>query len=514
MPDATRLLERAQTGEATAVLAEAEEILRAGTGDLADGPAAIHFVRTVSYIALGDLRAVLAAVELMLRAAEREQSPGWLACALATRASERLRLGVLDGDEYDVDAALRDLTAAAAIVVGDADPVAAVNARVGIAVGYYYLRLYELAGPQYEAAYEISAAGPVENGNRAMWLTNLAEMHLHWALELYQVGRAAEAEKHTARAEVFAERAADEASGEDADAWRASALLMAACARADRSDPAGASVDIEHYTEMLKARGFSAATLAYSQPFRAVALKRSGRPDEALRVMESAVAALPPDSGWLIPAATHRTRLVLLAAEGSSDAEVGLAYGDTLAATLWRQRQRTLHTAETLKTLEVLREQHAQARRAADLDPLTGIANRRAFDRAVHRAQSRPGAAAVVIIDIDQFKQINDTRGHTAGDAALREIAAALGGQLRDQDLLARLGGDEFAALLPGAPAAEARRRAAAMVVAVREIPDCPATVSVGVATAPSADLPATLHHADQAMYQAKRAGGDAVVVS
>jgi diguanylate cyclase (GGDEF)-like protein len=510
MPDPTRLLERAQTGEAAAVLAEAEEILRAETGDLADGPAAIHFVRAVCYISMGDLRAVLAAVELMLRAAEREQSPGWRACALATRASERVRLGFQDGDEYDVDAPLRDLTAAAAIVVGDADPVAAVNARVGIAVGYYYLRLYELAVPHYEAAYEISAASPDANGNRAMWLFNLAEVHLHWALELYQVGRPAEAEKHTALAEGIAERAAAEASGEDADAWRENALLMAACARADRSDPAGASVDIEYYTRMLQARGFSSSALAYSQPFRAVALKRSGRLDEALRVMEAAVAGLPPDSSWLITAATHRTHALLLAARGSADARVGLAYGDELAAALWRQRQQTLHTAETLETLSVLRAQHEEARRAADLDPLTGIANRRAFDSAVRRARSRAGTATAVIIDIDHFKQINDTSGHTAGDEALRAIARALASQLRPQDLLARLGGDEFAALLPGLPAAEAGRRAEAMVTAVRVIPGCTATVSVGVATAPAADLPATLLQADQAMYRAKRAGGDA----
>jgi diguanylate cyclase (GGDEF)-like protein len=200
----------------------------------------------------------------------------------------------------------------------------------------------------------------------------------------------------------------------------------------------------------------------------------------------------------------------MLAAHGSADASTGLAYGDTLAATMWRQRQQTLHTAETLETLSVLRAQHEEARRAADLDPLTGIANRRSFDRAVQRARSRAGTATAVIIDIDHFKVINDTSGHTAGDETLRAIARALAAQLRPQDLLARLGGDEFAALLPGMPAAEARLRAEAMVTAVRAVPHCTATVSVGVATAPAADLPATLHEADQAMYKAKRAGGDA----
>jgi hypothetical protein len=214
---AARLLERAQAGEADAVLAEVTAGLRTPGGDRAG----MHFVRVVALIVRGDLRAVLDGVELMLRAADREGSPGWRACALATRAAERLRLGERDGDEHDVDAALRDLSAAETALLRETDPVAAVNARVGIAVGYLQLRLYELAGPQYEAAYELSAASPERNGNRAMWLSNLAEMHLHWALELYQVGEVAAAGQHTASAERFALRAAAESAGPEATTWRA-----------------------------------------------------------------------------------------------------------------------------------------------------------------------------------------------------------------------------------------------------------------------------------------------------
>ena len=508
---AARLLERAQAGEADTVLAEVTAGLRTPGGDLA----CMHFVRVVALIVRGDLRAVLDAVELMLRAADREGSPGWRACALATRASERLRLGEEDGDEYDVDAALRDLSAAETALLREIDPVAAVNARVGIAVGYLQLRLYELAGPQYEAAYEISAASREQNGNRSMWLSNLAEMHLHWALELYQVGEVAAAEEHTATAEQFALRSAAQSSGAEADTWREMALLMAACARADRADPAGASAAIERLMASLRSRGISPAMLAFSPPFRAVALKRSGRLDEALVVMAEAVASLPADSGWLITAATHRTHALLLAARGSADAEAGLAYGDTLAAALWRQRQHTLHTAATLKSLEALRAKHEQATRAADLDPLTGIANRRAFDRAVRRAQTLPGATSatvtVMIIDTDKFKQINDTYGHPAGDTALRSIAGALSAELRDQDLIARLGGDEFGVLLPDASPAAAATVAARMLIAVRALPDCPATISIGVAAAPAVALGDALHRADQAMYEAKRAGGDAI---
>lgn len=201
---AVRLLEQAQTGDAHTALAEAEVELRAVTGDIADGPACMHFVRAVAYLTRGEPRLAIAATELMLHAAIREASGGWQAAALATRASQRLRLGEADAAEHNLDAVLHDLVAAEAVVAGEPDPVAAVNGRVAIAIGYYELRLYELVVPQFRTAYEMSSADAEQNGNRAMWLLNLAEIHLRWALELYQVGQVGEAESHTAEAEAYA----------------------------------------------------------------------------------------------------------------------------------------------------------------------------------------------------------------------------------------------------------------------------------------------------------------------
>jgi diguanylate cyclase (GGDEF)-like protein len=397
-------------------------------------------------------------------------------------------------------------------VVEETEPVASVNARVAIATGFFELRLYELVVPHYQAAYEISSADRGQNGNAAMWLLNLAELHLHWALELYQVGRPESAEEHTAEAERFAVRAAAEADGPDAGVWRDFALLSAACARADRHDPAGAAADIARYLNLLEVRGMSELLLAFSRPFHAVALRRSGRSEEAMRTIEHAVACLPKDAGVLLTAATHHTHAVLLAALGSADARAGLAYGRTLAAALWQQRQRTLHSVQTMKSLEQLRLRHEQAAKAADLDALTGIANRRAFDDAVLRAQAAPDeAVAVLVIDTDKFKQINDTAGHAAGDAALRAIAHALTQQVREEDMVARLGGDEFAVLMPQATTAAAYGVAARMVHAVRGIPGCPATLSIGVGRGPAGELPETLRRADAAMYAVKRRGGDGV---
>ncbi|MBG0563831.1 GGDEF domain-containing protein [Actinoplanes aureus] len=511
---AVRLLEQAQTGDASTALAEAEAKLREATGDIADGPACMHFVRAVAFLAGGDPRKAIAAAELTLHAAAREDSGGWQAAALGTRAWQRLRLGEADAAEHDLDGVLRDLVTAEALVAGEPDPVAAVNARVAIAIGYYELRLYELVEPQFRTAYEMSSTDAEQNGNRAMWLLNLAEIHLRWALELYQVGQVAEAESHTAGAEAYARRAAAEVDGADADTWRDNALLFEACSRADRHDPASAAVDIAYYTERLEKRGFTGPALTLSRPFQGVALSRSGHIEEALRVMEAAVAALPPDGEWLIAASTYRTQAVLMANQGSREAKATLAYGDTLAAALWRQRLNTLHAARTVHDLEALRQQHEQMARAVELDPLTGVANRRAFDRALAEAATGSQRIAVLIIDTDGFKQINDTYGHAAGDSALRAIAAALAAQVDGRGLLARLGGDEFAVLLDDTCAAEAAAVAVRMVHAVRDIPDCPATLSIGVADGLATALPDAVARADEAMYEIKRAGGDGVRVS
>jgi diguanylate cyclase (GGDEF)-like protein len=498
------LLERAQAGDALEVRLIAASLLRT------DPSAAHHFVNVVTHIAEADPAGSLAALEPMLAAAVREGSRGWQACALGTRAAERLKLGATDPAAYDVDAALHDLVAAERLTEGETDPVAAVNAAVAIAIGWYELRLYELVEPQFVAAHAMSAANREQNGNCSMWLFNLAELHLRWALELYQVGQVEAAEGHTARAEEYAMQAVAEVSGPGADTWRDIALLAAACARADRHDPAGAAASISRLLPVLRDRGLSPVTLAYSWPFYGVALQRSGHREEALAVMERAVADLPPEADWLVKASTHRTYAVLLGRHGSGDARTTLAYGDALAATLWLQRQQTLHAAETIRDLQALKARHEQVARAAEIDPLTGIANRRAFDRAVAEARGR---ATVLVIDTDKFKQINDTRGHAAGDDALRAIACALAAEAREEDLVARLGGDEFGALLPGVGSATGAEVALRMVRAVRALPDCPATVSIGVADGPARELPDVLMSADAAMYQVKRSGGDGVEV-
>jgi diguanylate cyclase (GGDEF)-like protein len=90
-------------------------------------------------------------------------------------------------------------------------------------------------------------------------------------------------------------------------------------------------------------------------------------------------------------------------------------------------------------------------RTMAELDPLTGVANRRGFDRALERAAATGEPYALILIDLDDFKRVNDEQGHPAGDAVLQSVAMAAASVARQGDCLARIGGDEFALIAPGA---------------------------------------------------------------
>ncbi len=149
-------------------------------------------------------------------------------------------------------------------------------------------------------------------------------------------------------------------------------------------------------------------------------------------------------------------------------------------------------------------------------DPLTGLPNRVLFMDRLGHALSRPGAEiAVVLLDIDNFKLVNDSLGHSAGDELLMEIAPRLQGALRPSDTIARLGGDEFVVLLEQVPHVRAAARVAERIVAAFEIPfqltggEHFAKASLGIAIADGSDsAPASLvRDADAAMYQAKGSG-------
>jgi diguanylate cyclase (GGDEF)-like protein len=159
----------------------------------------------------------------------------------------------------------------------------------------------------------------------------------------------------------------------------------------------------------------------------------------------------------------------------------------------------------------------------ATRDPLTGLPNRAALVEALEREvggssrASRP--PALLLIDLDGFKGVNDTDGHLAGDAVLAEVAAVLRGHIRAGDLPCRLGGDEFAVLLPRTSRPQAVAVARRLLTAARSssglsTKSAHVSFSVGVGWLPSPRHPDELVAvADAAMYTAKAAGGDGVHV-
>jgi diguanylate cyclase (GGDEF)-like protein len=143
-------------------------------------------------------------------------------------------------------------------------------------------------------------------------------------------------------------------------------------------------------------------------------------------------------------------------------------------------------------------------RRAATTDPLTGLVNRRAWEAETSRVLSHAARTGepmtVAILDLDQFKEVNDRSGHEAGDRLLRELTARWSGELRLADLLGRYGGDEFVLCLPGTDAAGTAE------ILARLDASHPFRWSVGTATAVDGDTVSTmLARADAALYEHKR---------
>jgi diguanylate cyclase (GGDEF)-like protein len=188
-----------------------------------------------------------------------------------------------------------------------------------------------------------------------------------------------------------------------------------------------------------------------------------------------------------------------------------------------------IRVAAMLRIKALTDELETAKRRLAELaetDALTGIPNRRAFDllltSELERARRYRRPLAVLVVDVDHFKRINDSRGHPAGDAALRAVAGSLAASLRRSDRVCRYGGVEFVVIAPetryeGAGQLAERLRA---TIAMLQLPvtgdPLRLTVSIGVSSwdgvDPFPDSAALLSHADQALYEAKQAGRNRVV--
>ncbi|TPI36693.1 EAL domain-containing protein [Mesorhizobium sp. B3-1-6] len=180
------------------------------------------------------------------------------------------------------------------------------------------------------------------------------------------------------------------------------------------------------------------------------------------------------------------------------------------------------HLVVAVRDIRERRKAEQEIMRLAHYDPLTGLANRRSFtgrleaEIAASAEGGKDGQLALMLLDLDRFKEVNDLFGHAAGDAVLQKVAHCASGVLRHGQMLARLGGDEFAIIAPSLPDPQAAGRIAEAVLSAlrqenRLSPGGMISASIGIALYPlDADEQAALiSHADTALYRAKAEGKD-----
>lgn len=230
----------------------------------------------------------------------------------------------------------------------------------------------------------------------------------------------------------------------------------------------------------------------------------------------------PVHDPWLAALFGHARNVVVtpLFAEGGCLGVIAFEHGERQGSRIERRLLTIIerfasHTALALRNAMLLKK----VQEAASTDALTGIANRRSFEEALEREIARSvrtgEPVSLVMLDLDHFKQLNDTYGHQTGDDVLREVAQALMANCREMDLPARYGGEEFTVILPNCDVDEVQSIAPRLWAGVSEAPrSVPVTVSAGYATFPDNATTGRglLGAADQALYEAKHAGRNRLV--
>jgi diguanylate cyclase (GGDEF)-like protein len=214
--------------------------------------------------------------------------------------------------------------------------------------------------------------------------------------------------------------------------------------------------------------------------------------------------------------------VIPLVAEADPIGFMVVEHGGNAATRVHRHAVQTMTQFAKLGALALSNRRLMQkVQKLADTDALTGLANRRTFQKVLERELSRAARngdqVTLMMLDVDHFKNFNDTHGHQAGDEVLALVAKTLGDASRDFDTAARYGGEEFAVILPSCSPKESlpvAERLRSLVGHIQTV--APVTASAGVATFPNhaSDLNSLIKAADEALYESKRAGRDRITRS
>lgn len=422
----------------------------------------------------------------------------------------------------------------------DGGPTATAAASNNLGVAYATLRMFELARPHLRRAADLSAAhyGSSLKLQVCADAANLAEVSLRWGMYANAVGHADESPALARQALIDVEHfeaIAGELQRDDALRY---AQVVRTGARSLinpgdlRDDDRAEILDIleqpifgDEPTEIVM-RAVAARVcrlLGDAQGCREQARLAAAIPepmDHASAVVAAwEAAALEPADG----AAWTLARMVAKEAEATRRRMVSAFSARLTLAGLEQQVEQMSQERRRLQSaLQEALRQEAELVHAATHDSMTGLPNRALFEQRLGEAlsaQDDGDLLAVAFVDLDDFKAVNDSGGHAAGDAALCWVGDQLRRCTTPHDTVARLGGDEFAVLLTQVPSARtAIRWCRSMVADVNGSPERPAvlSISVGLCVVPRGPWPAdhVLQTADRAMYHAKRQGKARMEVS
>lgn len=444
----------------------------------------------------------------LLEAAQRDGDLDMAALALSWRAW----LGTVHGVESQ---AVVDEDLARAVVLlerPDGDPVVKATAHFRVAFSMWHRRLWELTDAQLESAERmVDEVDPLRRDpllHRAALALDRVLLDLDWALTLRQVGddtglsTLREAQRcHVAKA----------APMDMPGAWRdhisIAAMIMDVLCGDDRSH------DVTRWLASI-IEGTDQAEWVPSLHL-ALALCTSTAPEQAATAVEQSINAAGAAGDSSSPALFLALyQAAVLEARLSGKTTAGLRSTEALCKE--RELTRQAVSAGQLAAIggQRLRGERDLLSRQARSDPLTGLANRRGLQSHL-AALSASGTTqvALVLMDIDQFKAVNDHYGHLAGDKVLQKVSEVMSANVRSDDFLARLGGDEFLLLLPHLDHVAASRRAQAVASAVAGLlwsdisDDLEICLSYGLAVGDPSSMLELTHEADVALYRSKLAG-------
>ena len=439
-----------------------------------------------------------AACARLLEAAERTADHAMVATALGFRAERGLHHG-------DVVGFVRDVSRAVVLLDEDGEPLARVSGLISVALAYEAWHLWELGDELYTQAKTLLERCDDPLLAPVIWV-NRALTWFWWTAALLEAG-----DEEAATLVPRTEAGVVPANLPESWDLELRVSLLARFVLIGEGDPAeleALGADLDGLEWLAAAQVHLGLAHAY--------LRQDRLGDAAAQASAAQLLCRTRGTVYQRSFADWTVALVEERRE-PGHAAAAWAYARSMNRHRWAERLSRLAVARDRVHDERLRAEHDHLLRRTLEDPLTGLGNRRAFDERLDYLRATVAAGvptAMLVVDVDRFKRVNDVFGHEAGDQVLRRIGALVRSVLRPEDLAVRIGGDEFGAILTGAPpaAVEARADRIGQLVhdedwsAVR--PGLTVSVSVGAASGEGPeDLERLYRRADAALYSAKADG-------